>query len=188
MPTVYRHADTALIAKYDVFFPHWIVTILGVRLALKPCCKIIGCTTCYQRKRGWSAYGVCSGQCVIFLTASTEVYCHVIQFNIIPLNFIFLWSYVYLVWFVFPLLLWGSTGHLSHGFFHQFSWHSWPLPHPLISEPTRSAFSNQQTLLPTENCPQCQKWSPYKAEKQFLCLFVPKRGGMTKLVQTKDFS
>ena len=42
----------------------------------------------------------------------------------------------YLVWSVFLLLLWASTGNVSYVFFHKASQGSWPLPHPLISELT----------------------------------------------------
>ena len=64
---------------------------------------------------------------------SNEYLCSLFKLTNYALSFIFyksFWSYGYLVWSALPLLLQASTGNLSQGFFHQFSWGSWPRPHP----------------------------------------------------------
>ena len=91
------------------------------------------------------------------------------------------WSYGHLAWSVFPLLLQDSTGHLSHGFFQQYSWGSWPQLHQLISK-----LKMVRAFRPANVSP---KWTVYiariAAPTKFLHPFVLKRREMAQSVLTK---
>jgi len=59
-------------------------------------------------------------------------------------------------------------------------------PHPLIGELSIVKALNQQMSIQTENCPQCQEWSPYKVRGVFPKSLCAKRE-MTHPVTTKAF-
>ena len=92
-----------------------------------------------------------------------------------------------ILWSIYTLLLRANTGNFSKDSFSHSMVGSWPWPCPLIREHSILRLSDQQTLLLTENCLQCQKWSPYKGKEQFLHQFVLKRTELAQPVLTKAF-
>ena len=121
-----------------------------------------------------------------FLILFKRHYCHSFS-HLTYYSFIFyqsFWSYWYFVWAVSPLPLWASIGNYI---FHQVSQGSDLCPAHSSARLKWSGPSDQWILFPTENCLQCQKWTPKEAEQPYLCPFVSIRREVAKPVPTKAF-
>ena len=95
-------------------------------------------------------------------------------------------DYGYLLWSIFLLWLEATTRNLSQRFFsHCLGGHN--IEQHLLAGFQWPELSDQQTLLLTEICLQCQKWSPLqgRGKEWFLGLFVLTKREMTQPVLAK---